>query len=627
MSDASKRAAFEHILEYLRQTRGFDFTAYKRASLLRRMEKRMDAVGIHEFDAYLDYLQVHPDEFPALFNTILINVTRFFRDPEVWDAVAETVLPALLGSRAPDSPLRVWIAGASSGQEAYTVAMLLAEQMGLDALRQRVKIYGTDVDEEALVEARQAVYSEKQVADVPDALRGRYFERVGERLTVSRDLRRAVIFGRHDLLQDAPISRIDLLLCRNTLMYLNADAQAQVMSRFFFSVVPNGYLVLGRAEMLFAHSALFQPVDLKRRIFMTSQTSARARDRQGLGPGGREDAVAPPDPTIRLRQLAFEIGHDPEIVVDATGVVVGVNAAARRQFGLGPAEIGVPLHQLELSYRPAELRGYIERANDKRHEIHLRGVAWDRPGGTRYFDVSFAPLTGDDGVLHGTRVSFDDVTTVKALQDDLVNSKQELETAYEELQSTNEELETTNEELQSTVEELETTNEELQSTNEELETMNEELQSTNEELQTMNDELRTRGLELNSSNSFLESVLTSLQSAVVVIDRDLRVRAWNTRAVDMWGLRPEEAIGDYFFGLDIGLPVQSLHGPVKDLLHGRARDTAVVVAATNRRGRSLQCRVTMSVLSEMNRETSGVILVMDEDGESERDVSATSPAA
>jgi two-component system CheB/CheR fusion protein len=323
--------------------------------------------------------------------------------------------------------------------------------------------------------------------------------------------------------------------------------------------------------------------------------------------------VAPSDPTIRLRQLAFEIGHDPEIVVDAIGVVVGVNAAARRQFGIGPAEIGVPLHQLELSYRPAELRGHIERASDKRHEVHVRGVAWDRPGGTRYYDLSFAPLMGDDGVLHGTRISFSDVTNVKALQDDLVNSKQELETAYEELQSTNEELETTNEELQST--------------NEELETMNEELQSTNEELQTMNDELRIRGLELNTSNSFLESVLTSLQSAVVVIDRELRVRAWNTRAVDMWGLRPEEAIGDYFFGLDIGLPVQSLHGPVKDLLHGRAREAAVVVAATNRRGRSLQCRVTMSVLSDVNRETSGVIIVMDEDGENERDVSATTPAA
>ena len=216
MSDESQGPAFEQILEYLRQTRGFDFTAYKRASLTRRMRKRMEAVDIHEFEEYLDYLQVHPDEFPALFNTILINVTRFFRDPDVWDAVNETVLPSLISARGPDAPLRVWIAGSASGQEPYTLAMLLAEQMGMEGFRQRVKIYATDVDEEALNEARQAVYTEKQIADVPDALRARYFERAGDCHAVTRELRRGVIFGRHDLLQDAPISRVDLLLSRNT---------------------------------------------------------------------------------------------------------------------------------------------------------------------------------------------------------------------------------------------------------------------------------------------------------------------------------------------------------------------------------------------------------------------------
>jgi two-component system CheB/CheR fusion protein len=603
-------AAFEQILDFLRQSRGFDFTAYKRASLMRRMRKRMDAVGIRDFDEYLDYLQVRPDEFPALFNTILINVTRFFRDPDVWQAVTETVLPALLTDRSADAPLRIWIAGTASGEEAYTVAMLLADQMGLEGFRRRVKIYATDVDEQALAEARQATYTEKQIAEVPEAMRARYFERSGERMTLIRDVRRGVIFGRHDLLQDAPISRVDLLLCRNTLMYLNAEAQGQVMSRFHFSVVPNGYLILGRAEMLFTHGVLFQPIDLKRRIFKTTQTAPRQRDRPALpGGGGREDMVPAEsdDPTIHLRQLAFDIGHNPQIVIDANGILVGANGAARRQFGIGPAELGVPLHQLELSYRPAELRAHIERANDQRHEVHMRGVLWDRPGGARYLDVSFAPLVGDNGTLVGTRVSFADVTTIRALQDDLVNSKQELETAYEELQSTNEELETTNEELQSTVEELETTNEELQSTNEELETMNEELQSTNEEL-------RSRGLELNTSNSFLESVVASLRSAVVVLDRDLRVQAWNPRAVDLWGLRPEEAIGDYFFGLDIGLPVQSLHSQLKDLMHGRVKDTSVVtLPATSRRGRALMCRVSMSPLAGTDRHIGGVILVMEED--------------
>ena len=614
MSDPAEVAAFERILEFLRQSRSFDFTAYKPASLMRRVLRRMEAVQVQGFDAYLDYLQVHPDEFPALFNTILINVTRFFRDPEVWDALAESVVPSLLSARSEDTPVRIWSAGCASGQEAYSVAMMLAERMGLDAFRDRVKIYATDVDDEALTEARHASYTARQVADVPDDLRARYFDRSVDRFTVKRELRRAVIFGRHDLLQDAPISRIDLLLCRNTLMYLNADAQGRIMSRFYFSAGAGGYLILGRAEMLFSHAALFQPVDLKSRIFKSAQTT-RIRDRQGLAAArGREETVPQSsDPGPRLRDLAFELSRDAQIVVDSSGVLVGVNAAARRLFGVTQADVGQPLHNSELSYRPAELRAHIDRARDERHEVQLRGVSWDRPGGKRYLDVAFAPLTGEDGTLLGTRVAFTDVTSLKALQDDLLHSKQELETASEELQSTNEELETTNEELQSTVEELETTNEELQSTNEELETINEELQSANEELQTMNDELRNRDVQLNASNAFLESILASLRSAVVVLDRDLRVQVWNAGAVDLWGLRADEAAGEYFFALDIGLPVQSLHASVKDVLNGRATTNSSVVGATSRRGRALQCRVRTAPLSGLGRAVAGVILVMEEE--------------
>jgi two-component system CheB/CheR fusion protein len=246
MSHAADHGGFERILEYLRQARGFDFTAYKPTSLMRRVRKRMQAVEIADFDAYLDYLQVHTDEFGALFNTILINVTSFFRDPEVWESVQQTVVPELIRG---DGPIRVWSAGCASGQEAYTAAMVLAEALGLEAFRARVKIYATDVDTEALAEARRVLYTAKSLADVPPALVSKYFDRSGSELfTVNRDLRRAVIFGRHDLIQDAPISRVDLLLCRNTLMYFNAEAQARIMARFYFSVNPGGYLVLGRAK-------------------------------------------------------------------------------------------------------------------------------------------------------------------------------------------------------------------------------------------------------------------------------------------------------------------------------------------------------------------------------------------
>ncbi|HEY3885240.1 MAG TPA: protein-glutamate O-methyltransferase CheR, partial [Vicinamibacterales bacterium] len=234
MAEAVDSARFERILEYLRQTRGVDFTAYKRASVVRRVLRRMQAVNAGDFDAYLDYLEVHPDEFAALFNTILINVTSFFRDPDVWDAMRTDVLPAIVEA---NGLIRVWSAGAASGQEPYSAAMLLAELLGPEAFRERVKIYATDADEEALGEARRAVYSARHVADVPPELRDKYFDRLkDDGYSVNRDVRRSVIFGRHDLIEDAPISRVDLLLCRNTLMYFNAEAQTRLMARFFFSL-------------------------------------------------------------------------------------------------------------------------------------------------------------------------------------------------------------------------------------------------------------------------------------------------------------------------------------------------------------------------------------------------------
>ncbi|HTL42828.1 MAG TPA: CheR family methyltransferase [Vicinamibacterales bacterium] len=604
--------AFERILDYLRQARGFDFTAYKRTSLVRRVTKRMQTLGVEQFDHYLDRLQAQPDEFNELFNTILINVTGFFRDADVWDYVNTALVPQLLESRRQDVPLRVWSAGSASGQEAYSAAMILAEAVGKEAFRERVKIYATDVDEDSLAEARRAVYSEKQLEGVPPDLREKYFDRAGDLFTFDRDLRRAVIFGRHDLIEDAPISRVDLLLCRNTLMYFNADAQARIIGRFYFSLNPAGFLVLGRAEMLFSHASLFQPVDLKRRVFRIIPKVNHRERLLLLAQSSREDAMVQYPTHSRLRDAAFDASTDPQIVLDPVGVVVAMNAQARRTFSLSTAEIGVPLQDLELSYRPAELRPTLERAIQERREVTLAAVPMEQGNAARYVDVTIVPLFDDDSTLLGSRVTFRDVTPVKALQEELTHSKQELETAYEELQSTNEELETTNEELQSTVEELETTNEELQSTNEELETMNEELQSTNEELQTMNDELRNRGTELNASNAFLEAVFASLRSAVVVLDRDMRVQVWNGGASDLWGLREDEAQRSYFFGLDMGLPVADLHQPIKEVLTGAATRREITIGAITRKGRTAQCRVNVTALLGADRSITGVILLMEE---------------
>jgi two-component system CheB/CheR fusion protein len=267
MNPAQPNKEFEALLEYLQRTRGFDFAAYKRPSLMRRMAKRMQMIKIEDFTDYMDYLEVHPEEFAQLFDTILINVTSFFRDQDAWDFLAQHIIPKILNQKRPDEPIRVWSAGCASGEETYSIAILLAEALEADPLRDRVKIYATDVDEEALNLARHASYSEKDLEPVPPELREKYFESASNRYVFRNDLRRSIIFGRHDLIQDAPISHLDLLTCRNTLMYFNAEIQSRIMAHFHFALNDRGYLFLGRAEMLLTHTNIFTPVELRYRIF------------------------------------------------------------------------------------------------------------------------------------------------------------------------------------------------------------------------------------------------------------------------------------------------------------------------------------------------------------------------
>jgi two-component system CheB/CheR fusion protein len=610
--------AFTALLEYLKRSRGFDFTGYKPTSLERRICKRMEAVNVESFEDYVDYLEVHPDEFVHLFNTILINVTSFFRDPPAWDYLAREVLPRLLAERPSGEPIRVWSAGCASGQEAYTLAILLAEALGTEAFRERVKIYGTDVDLDALNQARHASYSAREVEDVPPELLAKYFEPAGDRYLFLKDLRRGVIFGRHDLIQDAPISRLDLLVCRNTLMYFNAETQARVLNRFHFAVNDGGCLFLGKAEMLLAQNGnAFVPVDLKRRLF-AKEPAANARPRLPGLPRFNGQPGGPLLNHVRLRDAAFDAGPLPRLVTDPAGLLALANQQARAQFGLTLKDLGRPFWELDTAFL-AELRVPVDRAAAQRQAVVLKEVEWRRPGGdAEYFEIQIIPLVENGDGLLGTLISFTSVTATRRLQDELQRTNVELESAYEELQSANEELETTNEELQSSSEELETTNEELHSTNEELETMNEELQSANEELQTMNEELRQRSEELNDVNSFLESILASFRGAVVVLDRDLLVMIWNHRAEELWGLREDEARGKHFFNLDIGLPVEQLRQSIRAGQAGDARPPEVVVEAVNRRGKAFRCCVNCAPLLGTSRETRGVILLMGDDAEAGR---------
>jgi two-component system CheB/CheR fusion protein len=600
---------FERLLEFVRDNRGFDYTGYRRPTLTRRFEKRMQAVGASDWAEYRTFLEGHPEEFSELFNAILINVTGFFRDSETWDLVAADVIPHLLEARDPEGTIRVWSAGCASGEEPYTISMLLAEAIGEEGFKTRVKIYATDVDDDALTQAREAAYTSKQLEDVPVAFREKYFQPANGGFAFRHDLRRCVIFGRNDLHKDPPISRVDLLVSRNTLMYFSPEIQEHILANFHFALRPRGFLVVGKAEALQKGRRLFAPYNLKRRVFVKDGAVEPGFTMPHLG--FRLDRPGATDEERDFGEAAFEHAPVAQLLVDADLKVAAVNQSARAMFGLKLRDVGRPLQDLEISYRPLELRSMIAEVHAHQKPVAAKNVEWSAPrGGQRFLDVHVSPLGLSTETYMGVSIAFSDVTLHRTLEDDLERARRELEAAYEELQSTVEELETTNEELQSTNEELETTNEELQSTNEELETMNEELQSTNEELETMNDELRERTDETLRANSFLASVLSSVHQAVVVVDRELQVLAWNRLATDLLGLQNDEVEGEHFLNLDIGLPVGELRRPLNGILANEPQPD-LTLDGHNRRGQPVTYKVQLAPLLGANDEqVSGAILLL-----------------
>jgi two-component system CheB/CheR fusion protein len=594
---------FERFLEFLKEKRGLDFTVYKRASVARRVSRRMQAAEVESLSDYLDRLEVDPQEFVQLLNTILINVTGFFRDAPAWEFLSKEIVPETIAHKDPNAFIRLWSAGCASGEEAYSLAIVLAEALGEEQFTSRVKIHATDIDEEALGQARRATYAQRDLEGVSADLITKYFRQSGAQYTFHPELRRAVIFGLHNLLTDAPISNLDLLVCRNTLMYFNAESQRRVIGLFHFAIQNTGFLFLGKAEMLQISAPLFAPVNTRHRIFR-KVPSAAARERVYLPPAANGFTLAPFPPSVRLREMATEGLPAAALLVDAGGALLSANAAARALFGLGREDIGKPLQDLSVSYRPVELRSCIEQAVRQRRPIHEAGIAYQSGGDTHYLALEVQPLLDDVGTPVGANALFADITHEHELHAALDRVKAELQSALEELQSTNEGLETTNEEL-------ETTNEELQSSNEELETMNEELQSSNEELHTANEQLRVSTDDLNRTNSFLSSTMSSLRTGVTVVDLNMTVLMWNRQAEEMWGLRDGEVVGSFLLNLDIGLPLERLRAPLRRVMTGDSQSEESVVEATNRRGRTIQCHITITPLIGPAGDRQGAVVLME----------------
>jgi two-component system, chemotaxis family, CheB/CheR fusion protein len=586
---------FDELLLMLKDTRGFDFTGYKRSTLMRRIKRRMDARGLKTVGEYRDHLELEPEEFARLFDSLLINVTGFFRDPPAWEALRDEILPGLVAAKGSTRPIRIWSAGCATGEEVYTLAILFVEALGTEDFSNRVKIYATDLDEDALRQARTGTYTERQIADVPEDLRVKYFEQAGTRHSFRRDLRRQVIFGRNDLTRDAPISRVDLLVARNTLMYFTADTQASVIRKFHFALSTPGYLFLGIKDLLLNHGDLFEPIDLRKRLFSKIPSGVGMVPRAQAAEFGADEQTR----ATRMDAAALAAGPVAQIALDRAGRLAVANVRAERLFNLHARDIGRLFQDLEVSFRPIELRSIIEQVKRDKRPFEITDVTWHRAAGEEatVLNVSVVPLVGDAGGLMGVGISFVDVTRYHLLRDKLERSNQDLERAYEELQSLNEELETTNEELHST--------------NEELETTNEELQSTNAELQAINDVLRMRTEELDAANGFFGSVLRSLGNAVIVVNEDTRVRVWSPGAEELWGLRADEAEGRHLLTLDIGLPVQRVVPMLQQMLTGKAESSETIVEALNRRARTVRLRVGCSLLRGEDGTNHGVILVMD----------------
>ena len=398
------------LLEHLARYRGIDFSGYKQPSLIRRVASRMRAAGAEDCVKYLAYLDEHPVEYTALFDSILINVTGFFRDDAAWGYVRDALLPKLLASKPAEEPVRVWSAGCASGEEVYTLAMLFAEAVGPGAFCRRVTLYATDVDEAALTQARQGAYNDEDLESVPAAFRTRYFETTGSRHVFRPDLRSGIVFGRQDVLRDAPISCVDLLVCRNTLMYFDTEAQGRIVARFRMALVEAGYLFLGKAELIPAHTDVFHPVNLKHHIFQRVAT-----------PGFHMD----PDRTTQRNR--------PPRVVPVTRPLAetGVRPGASLTRADGPVRYGLLGERRRIGRETATSPGRLS-----------------------------SPPADLETLNAALQVTNEELETSNA---EFESTNEELGSMNEELHSTNEELETLNTELHRGTNELSTTNSILQS--------------------------------------------------------------------------------------------------------------------------------------------------------------------
>src|SRR5919109_3202604 len=482
----------DSILQKIRDTRNFDFRNYKRGTLVRRIQRRMQDRNKRTAKEYAALLDRDPNEVDALISSMLIKVTSFFRDPEIWEELSTRVIPQMLSEKPPGEEIRVWSAGCATGEEAFTAAIVLAEAMGPSFANHEVRIFGTDLDEKAIAYARKGCYTPQQVESVPKRLLSEWFVPDGDGFAVRKELRRTVVFGMNNLVGDAPISRLDLLICRNVFIYLDATLQKRVLTRFHYALRRHGVLVLGKSELIPFAARIYEPVDMARRIYRKdgARDMAVAQERL-MGLLQQETAardVEQRNDTGGVDQFHREIlqsFHQAVVATSIDGSVMFWSRAAAHLWNRPERDtVGKKLASLDLPGLSGELlieKTAAVREGRSERESSEGVIGHGGDSGGAHVAVEVSRMRDTTGQLTGLVYVVHDIGGVHAMENELRKANEERQSAFEELQ-------TVNEEMQSSNEELETTNEELQSANEELQTTNEELQSTNEELETTNEE-------------------------------------------------------------------------------------------------------------------------------------------
>src|SRR6056297_3134100 len=564
----------QEICNILRRATGHDFSDYKSSTIDRRIRRRMQMQGgIDTLSGYLSLMREDSREPERLFRDLLIGVTQFFRDTDAFAALATKVIGPILEDKTEDDRVRVWVPGCATGEEAYSVAILFHEACAKMESPPEVKIFGSDIDEAALHFARIGRYPHSIAADVSEERLARFFESEDGSYIVRPQLREMCLFAQHNLLRDPPFSRIDLLSCRNVLIYMNPSLQRRLLPVFHYALRPGGFLCLGPAENVRGNEKLFAELDRKNRIFRRLGENARLPEFPIAGGDGKERQTsrsnetarkpAGSDPAFRTAQRLLERYTPAYVIIDSDFDILEASAGTGAFLELPRGRPKANLAAMARTELAVDIKAAVSKVLSTGERLVRNDLIVGRDEKRRYLTLIVEPLPGIDAsdgrclVVFQTGAAAVAETTERARRrggdDELVRALElELQTTKDRLQSTLEELETSNEELRASNEELSSVNEELQSSNEELETSKEELQSINEELRTVNNELSTRVEELSRANSDLKNLFTNTRIAMLFLDRDFRIRNFTPPAKPLFRLRDH----------DMGRPLDELAGRI-----------------------------------------------------------------